>query len=239
MKLELKIRLSNDVYRACYHHALSTQSQEIVGLLIGKVENQVVDIVALKIVKRLDKKQDRVEISDEQLMETMEFTDVLKAKLNLSELNVVGWYHSHPNITVWPSHVDLKTQFNYQRMSETWIGLIFAVFNKEKVQKSHKYELVAFQASPDQGGNLSRITHPIEVVKRDELMDDHVLEEMTKLSDILLEETKESALSDVLLDETKELAQDEDYLTSLKRDLGMFQIFPIISSFFESFFFEF
>ena len=124
------VRLSNDVYRACYHHALSTQSQEIVGLLIGQVENDIIDIFALKIVKRLDKKQDRVEISDEQLMETMTYTEELKTKLNKPGLNVVGWYHSHPNITVWPSHVDLKTQFSYQRMSQDWIGLIFAVFNK-------------------------------------------------------------------------------------------------------------
>ena len=208
----LSVRLSNDVYRACYHHALSTQSQEIVGLLIGQVQNEIIDIFALKIVKRLDKKQDRVEISDEQLMQSMTFTEELKTKLNKPGLNVVGWYHSHPNITVWPSHVDLKTQFSYQRMSQDWIGLIFAVFNKEKVQKSYKYELVAFQACHDQVGNLSRLTLPIEIVKENDLMpEDHVLEEITKLSDILLEETKESVY---------DVMEGDDYLTRLKRDLG-------------------
>lgn len=26
------------------------------------------------------------------------------------QTRVVGWYHSHPKITVQPSHVDLRTQ---------------------------------------------------------------------------------------------------------------------------------
>jgi len=37
---------------------------------------------------------------------------------NGDELRVMGWYHSHPHITVHPSAVDLRTQehgakFNY------------------------------------------------------------------------------------------------------------------------------
>ena len=30
-----------------------------------------------------------------------------------AELRVVGWYHSHPHITVLPSRVDLSTQVYY------------------------------------------------------------------------------------------------------------------------------
>ena len=208
-KKELKVKINGDVYRACYHHALSTQSQEIVGLLIGQVEDNVINISALKIVKRLDKKKDRVEISDEQMMEAMLYSDHLKTKYKRPECNIVGWYHSHPHITVWPSHVDLKTQFNYQRMSEDWIGLIFAVYNKEKVQYSTRYELVAFQAKLDDDENLSRITLPIEIVNNGNCMSSPVKDEMVKLSDILLEEIKEG-----------HSAENTDYLSALKRDLG-------------------
>ena len=49
--------------------------------------------------------------------------------------------------------------------------------------------------------------------------EEHVLAEMTKLSDILLEETKESAY---------DAMEGEDYLTSLKRDLGIITSFPLI-----------
>ena len=44
-------------------------------------------------------------------------------------LRVVGWYHSHPHITVWPSHVDLQTQAQYQTMERTFVGLIFSCFS--------------------------------------------------------------------------------------------------------------
>ena len=39
-------------------------------------------------------------------------------------------YHSHPHITVLPSHVDVRTQAMYQSMDEGFIGLIFSVFNQ-------------------------------------------------------------------------------------------------------------
>lgn len=39
-------------------------------------------------------------------------------------------YHSHPHITVMPSHVDVRTQAMYQTMDEGFIGLIFSVFNQ-------------------------------------------------------------------------------------------------------------
>ena len=42
--------------------------------------------------------------------------------------DVVGWYHSHPNITVFPSQVDINTQLSMQMIGVDFIGLIFSVF---------------------------------------------------------------------------------------------------------------
>lgn len=56
------------------------------------------------ILRRLDKKPDRVEISEEQLVQATMRAEALAAEVN-RPLRVVGWYHSHPHITVWPSHV--------------------------------------------------------------------------------------------------------------------------------------
>jgi BRCA1/BRCA2-containing complex subunit 3 len=50
-------------------------------------------------------------------------------------LRVIGWYHSHPHITVWPSHVDLRTQASYQLLDRGWIGIIFSVFSEDKTSK--------------------------------------------------------------------------------------------------------
>ena len=53
-------------------------------------------------------------------------------------LKVLGWYHSHPHITVWPSHVDVGTQADYQLMDDNFIGLIFSCFNdSERVSLLH------------------------------------------------------------------------------------------------------
>ena len=69
----LRVRLSSDVYSACLSHAMSTEKEEIMGLLIGEIRQQsdpaeelanevVLEIVGLKILQRLDKRKDRVEI---------------------------------------------------------------------------------------------------------------------------------------------------------------------------------
>ena len=63
-----------------------------------------VSIVSSVILRRLDKKPDRVEISEEQLVQATLRAEELAAEVN-RPLRVVGWYHSHPHITVWPSHV--------------------------------------------------------------------------------------------------------------------------------------
>ncbi|CAN0008945.1 unnamed protein product, partial [Laminaria digitata] len=62
------------------------------------------------------------------------------------DTRVVGWYHSHPHITVLPSHVDVRTQGQYQSMDKRFIGLIFSVFNEDKLSKVGTIEVTAFQA---------------------------------------------------------------------------------------------
>lgn len=66
--------------------------------------NTLVSIVSSVILRRLDKKPDRVEISEEQLVQATLKAEELEKELG-RPLRVVGWYHSHPHITVWPSHV--------------------------------------------------------------------------------------------------------------------------------------
>ncbi|KAF3328310.1 lys-63-specific deubiquitinase BRCC36-like isoform X1 [Carex littledalei] len=58
---------------------------------------------------------------------------------------VIGWYHSHPHITVLPSHVDVRTQAMYQLLDQGFIGLIFSCFN-EDAQKAGRIQVIAFQS---------------------------------------------------------------------------------------------
>lgn len=78
-------------------------------------------------------------------------------------LRVVGWYHSHPHITVWPSHVDLKTQAQWQLMDTTFIGLIFSCFN-DTANHVYRTEMTAFRTAPS--GERDEI--PIMVVAENE-----------------------------------------------------------------------
>ncbi|XP_013929119.1 PREDICTED: lys-63-specific deubiquitinase BRCC36 [Thamnophis sirtalis] len=75
------------------------------GLCIGEVDtSRIVHIHSVIILRRSDKRKDRVEISPEQLSAASTEAERL-AELTGRPMRVVGWYHSHPHITVWPSHV--------------------------------------------------------------------------------------------------------------------------------------
>ena len=88
---------------------------------------------------RKDKTKDRVEISSEKLSESLTEAE------NMG-MRVIGWCHSHPHITRWPSHVDLGTQKNFQTMDSRFFGLIYSVFN-ETVEGTQNIQVTAFQTA--------------------------------------------------------------------------------------------
>ena len=73
--------------------------------------------------------QDRVEASPEQLASAMAVAEKLSER-SQTKLRVIGWYHSHPHITVLPSHVDVRTQGSYQMLDDGFIGIILSTFNQ-------------------------------------------------------------------------------------------------------------
>lgn len=64
----------------------------------------ITHISACTSLTRSQKAADRVEISPEQLTKSSTYAEELAKKLK-KPMRVVGWYHSHPHITVWPSVV--------------------------------------------------------------------------------------------------------------------------------------
>merc|ERR1711909_247827 len=94
------------------------------------VKNTLI-ISAMKVVRRLTKQKDRVKIENSDILAGAEFAESLHGSLSVS-----GWYHSHPHITVPPSHFDLATQASYQTMNKNFVGLIFSVFNYD--HNTHK-----------------------------------------------------------------------------------------------------
>ncbi|XP_044487604.1 uncharacterized protein LOC123212505 isoform X2 [Mangifera indica] len=72
---------------------------------------------------------------------------------------VIGWYHSHPHITVLPSHVDVRTQAMYQLLDSGFIGLIFSCFS-EDINKVGRIQVIAFQSSD---GKQNQMPRPISL----------------------------------------------------------------------------
>ena len=102
----------------------------------------------------------------------MEEAEKLSKEAN-TPIHVIGWYHSHPNITVFPSQVDINTQLGMQMIGSDFIGLIFSVFVGSTVSSNTsigKTELIAFQSYEDYGdGQKKARTLPIRIVESQSL----------------------------------------------------------------------
>eukprot|EP00118_Oscarella_pearsei_P019539 m.208299 g.208299 ORF g.208299 m.208299 type:complete len:220 (+) comp39702_c0_seq51:105-764(+) len=138
------VKIQLDAFSVCLTHALSTEEEEVMGLLIGEIIDDYASILTVSMLRRSDKRKDRVEISPEQLAQGAQNAERMALE-SKRPMRVVGWYHSHPHITVWPSHVDTRTQAMYQNMDPDFFGLIFSCFNIDS-QKSSHLELTCFQS---------------------------------------------------------------------------------------------
>ena len=94
------------------------------------------DVRHVVVMTRTDRRKDRVEVGYEQLAETSILASEITAETGI-ETRVIGWVHSHPHITVLPSHVDVRTQMQYQQMDQGFLGLIFAVFQDDAKTQVH------------------------------------------------------------------------------------------------------
>uniref|UniRef100_A0A8C7RRW8 BRCA1/BRCA2-containing complex, subunit 3 n=1 Tax=Oncorhynchus mykiss TaxID=8022 RepID=A0A8C7RRW8_ONCMY len=182
------VHLESDAFLVCMNHALSTEKEEVMGLCIGEVDtNRIVHIHSVIILRRSDKRKDRVEISPEQLSSAATESYRL-AEMTGRPMRVVGWYHSHPHITVWPSHVDVRTQAMYQMMDQGFVGLIFSCFIEDKNTKTGRVLYTCFQSVQAQkGSEYERIEIPIHVIPH-EAIGKVCLESAVELPRILCQE---------------------------------------------------
>jgi len=71
---------------------------------------------------------------------------------------------------VFPSQVDINTQFGLQAAGKDFIGLIFSVFVTNNQNNISKTEVIAFQSYEDisiQGGGVKKaLTIPVKIVDK-------------------------------------------------------------------------
>ncbi|XP_042049349.1 lys-63-specific deubiquitinase BRCC36-like [Salvia splendens] len=153
------VKMSEDVWLTCLTHALSTETEEIMGLLLGDIQSSKNGNVTALIwgalpQPRSDRQKDRVETNPEQLTAASVHAERMTMETGTTT-RVIGWYHSHPHITVLPSHVDVRTQAMYQLLDSGFIGLIFSCFS-EDAQKVGRIQVIAFQSMDGKQGHMMK-----------------------------------------------------------------------------------
>ncbi|CAN1278670.1 Lys-63-specific deubiquitinase BRCC36 [Linum perenne] len=191
------VKMSEDVWLTCLTHALSTETEEIMGLLLGDIEYSKNGRVNALIwgaspQSRSDRRKDRVETNPEQLAAASAQAERMTAKTGRTT-RVIGWYHSHPHITVFPSHVDVRTQAMYQLLDPGFIGLIFSCFS-EDTNKVGRIQVIAFQSSDGKQGNMSGPI-PVSVVNKSFIEENAPVKSGTARGDSPEQDTGDSRLA--------------------------------------------
>ncbi|XP_038978748.1 lys-63-specific deubiquitinase BRCC36-like [Phoenix dactylifera] len=156
------VKMSEEVWLTCLTHALTTETEEIMGLLLGDIQymnggNAAALIWGASPQMRSDRRKDRVETNPELLAAASAQAERMTLTTGRTT-RVIGWYHSHPHITVLPSHVDVRTQAMYQLLDPGFIGLIFSCFS-EDAQKIGRIQVIAFQSLDGKQRHVSPVTN--------------------------------------------------------------------------------
>ncbi|XP_071691951.1 uncharacterized protein [Rutidosis leptorrhynchoides] len=167
------VKMAEDVWLTCLTHALSTETEEIMGLLLGDIQHSKSGSVTALIwgalpQPRSDRQKDRVETNPEQLTAASVQAEKMTVETGRTT-RVIGWYHSHPHITVLPSHVDVRTQAMYQLLDSGFIGLIFSCFNEDQY-KVGRIQVTAFQSLDGKQNNVLRPV-PLSPVHKSSVID--------------------------------------------------------------------
>lgn len=147
-----QVFLDPTAYYACINHALSIEKEEIMGVLLGSWNDveapTLVHITSILPLQRLSKvrARDRVEVAPADMISAQEEAERVGAR-------VVGWYHSHPHITVLPSHVDSRTQGSMQSLGAGFVGLIFEAFSNDPRTGIGSLNVIAFQSDFSSANN--------------------------------------------------------------------------------------
>ncbi|KAI9298897.1 Mov34-domain-containing protein [Neoconidiobolus thromboides FSU 785] len=172
MKLT-RVLLAKDLYSVMLTHAYTIENQEIIGLLLGdwkKIETEADEegyeaiITHISVVVRNDKRKDRVEVAPEQLHEAFLKAEQIEKESN-KKTRVIGWYHSHPHITVFPSSIDLNTQAAQQALDDRFFGIIVSCFDMSE-DLTHNCQIHCFQTKVEMDNTKRRLNIPLKIIKK-------------------------------------------------------------------------
>ena len=101
--MELPITISKDILEQIFDHCKRDYPYECCGILIGDFDTKKVDVILAADNMRKDR-QDRFEIAPEDLFKGEQIAQDLS-------MDVIGYYHSHPDHPNRPSEYDRERAF--------------------------------------------------------------------------------------------------------------------------------
>ncbi|WP_455364167.1 Mov34/MPN/PAD-1 family protein [[Eubacterium] cellulosolvens] len=113
------LSVAKEVLDKAKEHANTIADHRVIGVLLGKMENDVL-IIHDAIPTEFRKKDQGVQIPAESIAKVADLIAEQKV-----EGNVVGWYHSHPGYGAFMSDVDIKTQLKLQQFSPYIVSMVF------------------------------------------------------------------------------------------------------------------
>ena len=113
-----RISVSKEVMSKVMDHAKNAPDEEVIGLLIGRMDDQVL-IVENAVSGETVRDKVSVIMPGESLAKIAD--DIVNKKVGG---NIVGWYHSHPGYGVFMSEVDKDTQYKLHQFSPYVVALV-------------------------------------------------------------------------------------------------------------------
>ena len=97
MSDKLRVEIGSDAYASCFCHALSTEHEEIMGLLIGtylrpSLDEVVCQVFMSMVLIRSDKRKDRVEIPVETMAGVTGKVEEVAKDVGIDHLQVTRWF---------------------------------------------------------------------------------------------------------------------------------------------------
>jgi proteasome lid subunit RPN8/RPN11 len=137
------VKITGQAMEAIEAHAADGYPNEICGALIAARRSDVVTQARRIRNKIIDRARDRYELDEREHIQVMRDCDA-------AGLEIVGYYHSHPDHPAWASETDSR---------RSWAGYVYLIVS------CHKGKVVdanAFEAERDHGA-MHQV--PLEVVR--------------------------------------------------------------------------
>lgn len=181
MKLST-VEISLVAYSKMLHHSTSNIEREVIGLLIGKIKEETVQVIDVQ-----SGPQSGTRVSAELSPEIQAHVAEALIKRG-SELYIVGWYHSHPGIGVFMSGTDVDTQGAYQAVCANSVAIVIDPIKYADSKNPMHAELGVFRVNQNRPEKLqyrfaTDVTTTIDDVMRHLDQSEDSLEKMLNLSD--------------------------------------------------------